>query len=407
MRYYYTFLCLLACMAASARSDSTWIKRTSRDTTHAKMNMDAAYNRPFLKAGKFPVSIGGYVEANSDYSVTDGISEGLSFRFQRMSIFLSSTIKKRIKFLSEIELEEGGREIGIEFASMDVELHPLLNLRGGIILNPIGAFNQNHDGPKWEFVNRPIASTTIIPATWSNAGFGIYGKYAKAGWVWAYEAYVTNGFNDRVINNAQGRTWLPAAKENIERFDESFNGEPMVTLKTAIKNRKIGEIGISWMEGVYNRFREEGIWLDKKRRLDLFAIDANTTLPFTGTAITTEWVWAFIDIPATYSQQFGSRQFGGFADIVQPVIKTNILGWENAIFNIALRVDYADYNLSHFIETGGKIYDHTWAITPAISFRPSSQAVIRANYSYRWEKDMLGNPNKRTAAILIGFSTYF
>ena len=116
-----------------------------------------------------------------------------------MTIFLSSTIKKRIKFLSEIELEEGGKEIGIEFASMDIELHPLANLRGGIIMNPIGAFNQNHDGPKWEFISRPIASTTIIPSTWSTAGFGLYGKYAQRNWVYAYEAYVTNGFDGRII----------------------------------------------------------------------------------------------------------------------------------------------------------------------------------------------------------------
>ena len=43
-------------------------------------------------------------------------------------------------------------------------------------MNPIGAFNQNHDGPKWEFVDRPISATQMLPATWSNVGFGLYGK---------------------------------------------------------------------------------------------------------------------------------------------------------------------------------------------------------------------------------------
>jgi hypothetical protein len=392
-----------ACFAQEAEPI---VKRIPVDTAKT-MNMDAVYNRPFLQVGKVPVSLGGYLEANSSYFVTDGVSEGLSFQLPRMTVFISSTIKKRIKFLSEIEFEEGGREINIEFASMDVAFHPLLNLRGGVIMNPIGAFNQNHDGPKWEFVSRPLASTTIIPATWSNVGFGLYGKYAIGKWVWGYEAYATNGFDDKIINNEMNRTWLPASKENSERFEESFNGEPLITVKTAIRNRKIAEIGLSWMGGVYNKFREDGLMLDRKRRVDLFAVDANTTLPGIGTYITGEWVWAFIDVPATYTQQFGSSQAGGFLDIVQPVLKRKMLGWENSTLNIALRLEHADYNAGFFNETGGNLYDHTYAITPAISFRPSAQTVARINYRCQWEKDILGNPESRTAGLQIGFSTYF
>lgn len=406
MKTIFTFLLSLITFAAVAQTDSTYIKRIPKDTSALKMNMDAVYNRPFLQAGKVPVSVGGYVEANSSYFVTDGISEGLSFQLPRMTVFISSTIRKRIKFLSEIEFEEGGREINIEFASMDVEFHPLLNLRGGVIMNPIGAFNQNHDGPKWEFVGRPIASTTIIPATWSNVGFGLYGKYAKDNWVYAYEAYATNGFDDGIINNSENRTWLPASKQNSERFEESFNGVPLGTVKVAIRNRKIGEIGISWMGGVYNKFQDDGLTFDKKRRIDLFAIDANTTLP-TQTFITGEWVWAFIDVPNTYSQQFGRRQQGGFVDIVHPIVKRKMLGWENSTINAAVRLEYADYNVGLFNETGTDLNDYTYSIVPAISFRPSQQTVLRANYIYRWDRDILGNPNSKTGGIQVGFSTYF
>ncbi|MCD6062828.1 MAG: hypothetical protein K0R82_739 [Flavipsychrobacter sp.] len=407
MKQVFVLILLLTSITAVAQADSSFIKRIPADTSKSQMNMDAVYSRPFLQAGKIPVSIGGYVEANSSYFATDGVTEGLSFQLPRMTVFISSSIKKRIKFLSEIEFEEGGKEINIEFASMDITLHPLANLRGGIIMNPIGAFNQNHDGPKWEFVSRPIASTTIIPATWSNVGFGMYGKYASNNWVWAYETYATNGFDDRIINNSENRTWLPASKENNERFEESFNGVPLVTAKTAIKHRKIAEIGLSWMGGVYNKFREDGLDLDRKRRVDLFAIDANTTVKATGTYITGEWVWAFIDVPGSFSQQFGDKQQGGFIDIVQPVLKRKMFGWENATLNVAVRVEHADYNVGQFTETGGRLFDHTYAITPANSFRPSQQTVIRANYRYQWEKDILGNPDSRTAGIQIGFSTYF
>jgi hypothetical protein len=50
------------------------IKRVSVDTSSANMNMDAVYNRLFLTAGKTPIALGGYLEANSIYSSTDGVS---------------------------------------------------------------------------------------------------------------------------------------------------------------------------------------------------------------------------------------------------------------------------------------------------------------------------------------------
>ncbi len=407
MKIVLAVILFLLSLKTIAQTDSSFIKRTAADTSKLKMNMDAVYNRPFLTMGKFPVAVGGYVEANSSYFGTDGVTEGLSFQIPRLTIFLSSSIKKRIKFLSEIEFEAGGKEIGIEFASMDIELHPLLNLRGGVIMNPIGAFNQNHDGPKWEFIERPFSATTIIPATWSNVGFGLFGKYAVNNFVWAYEAYLTNGFDDKIISNQQNRTWLPASKENPERFEESFNGVPLVTTKTALRHRKIGELGVSWMGGVYNQFRVDGIVVDKQRRVDLFAIDLNTTIPKAKTYINGEWVWAMVDVPDNYTKEYGSKLRGGFLDIVQPILKRKILGWENSTLNLAFRTEYVDYNVGKFTETEANIADHIFAVVPGISFRPSALTVIRFNYRYHWQTDLLGNPAARTAGIQFGFSTYF
>jgi hypothetical protein len=377
-----------------------------KDTTDMQLNMDAVYERPFLNTGSFPVALGGYLEAHGGYFVTDGITEGLSFKIPRMTLFVSSTVKDRIKFLSEIEFEEGTKEINIEFAALDFEFHPLLNLRGGIIMNPIGAFNQNHDGPKWEFVERPLSATTIIPATFSNVGFGLHGRKYQRQWVWAYEAYLTNGFDERIIANDIGRTWLPATKENSDRFEENFNGAPLITLKTAIRHREIGEVGISWMGDIYNKFEEDGLVLDEKRRLDVAAIDFTSSV-IERLDITGEWVWAFIDVPPTYSQQFGNRQQGGFIDLIYSVARKRMLGWENASLNLALRLEYVDYNEGTFLETNGKIHDDIKAVVPAVSFRPSAGTVIRANYRYIWETDLLGNPPAKTAGFQIGFSSYF
>ncbi|HQR00659.1 MAG TPA: hypothetical protein PLA61_07445, partial [Ferruginibacter sp.] len=133
------FVGVLVSMQTLAQIDPVLLKRIPKDSLNRTMSMDAVYNRPFITVGKLPVSLGGYLEANWQHLATDGVSDGHQFQFRRLTLFVSSTVAKRLKFLSEIEFEEGGKEIAIEFAALDIELHPLLNLRGGIILNPIGS----------------------------------------------------------------------------------------------------------------------------------------------------------------------------------------------------------------------------------------------------------------------------
>ena len=402
-----TILSLLFTTTLLAQIDPVLLRRIPKDTVKNALNMDAVYDRPFLGIGKLPVSVGGYAEVNWQRLSTDGVSEGHQFEFRRMTLFVSSTISIRIKFLSELEFEEGGKEIAIEFAAIDMELIPLANLRAGIILNPIGSFNQNHDGPKWEFTDRPISSTEMLPSTWSNAGFGIYGKEYSKDWMYGYELYFSGSFDDRIIDNNLGRTSLPASKLNPERFEAINSGIPLFTGKVSVRNSKYGELGVSYMGGVFNKFEEDGLALDKKRRVDVYALDYNNTLPWIDTFITAEWAWVRVDVPETFGQQYGSRQMGGFADIVQPIIRRKILDWENATVNLACRFEYVDYNVGKFNETGHNIGDQIWSIMPAISFRPSARTVLRLNYRILEATDLIGNPPSLTKGFSFGLSTYF
>lgn len=400
------FLYIGFSVASHAQTDSSFVKRIPQETS-GQLNMDATYNRPFLQPGKLPIAIGGYLEANTQYASTDGVSDGFSFQFRRTNLFFSSTIAKKIRFFSELEFEDGTKEINLEAAFVDFEFDPLFNFRGGIIVNPIGAFNQNHDGPRWDFIDRPISATTIIPATLSNVGFGLLGKYFVDRWTLGYEAYLTNGFDDKIIANEENRTSLAAGKSNHDKFEESNSGLPMFTGKIAVRNRKIGELGFSYMTGVYNKWKSDGFVLDSKRSLDVIAIDYTATALKNKLNITGEVVKVFVDVPDTYSQTFGSEQFGGFIDIVGTIIQREMLGWEKSKINLALRLEYADYNQDKFKETNGDISEDIWAIVPAIAFRPVGTTVLRFNYRYQQQQDLLGNPPSKTSVIQFGISTYF
>ena len=142
----------------SAQADST-------------LAQDGIYNRPFIGSIS-STSIGGYVEGNTNYFVEDGVSEGFSMELRRFNIFLFAQVSQRIRFLSELEFEHGTEEIALETALVDFQLGRGLVLRGGIILVPLGYLNQNHDSPRWDFVERPLVTTDIIPSTLSEVGFG-------------------------------------------------------------------------------------------------------------------------------------------------------------------------------------------------------------------------------------------
>lgn len=403
------FLAIAVFVHASliAQIDPELLRKQPTDSLSNLLNMDAVYNRPFVQVGKLPVAVGGYAEANYQYVVEDGITERHQFQMRRLTLFLSSSISKRIKFLTEIEFEDGTKEINIEFASVDVEFAPLLNFRGGIVMNPIGAFNQNHDGPKWEFIDRPISATQMLPATWSNPGFGIFGKKYNKNWVYGYELYLTNGFDNRIVSNVENRTFLPATKENRDRFEESFNGSPLLTGKIAVRHNKIAEVGISYMGGVYNKYEDDGLLLDAKRRVNVYAVDCNTRIGSTGTSINGEWAWVNVDVPATYSEQFGRKQHGGFLDIIQPVYRNAVFGFEKSVLNVGLRLEYTDWNIGRFSAGGTRIGDEVFSIVPAVSWRPNTQTVFRLNYRYNWQKDILNNPPAKLAALQFGFATYF
>jgi hypothetical protein len=415
------FLFLLT-FSAKAQIDSSLLKTPLKaDTVKQKLNMDAMYERPFLKLGKLPVSIGGYIEADYQYAGTSGITQGNQFQFRRFSLFVASTIAPHIKFLSEIEYENdpagdpgesaSGAEFGIEYAAIDFEFNPLLNLRGGLILNPIGAFNQNHDGPKYEFTDRPIAMTQLLPDTWNNPGFGLYGKRYVNHWMFGYEFYVTGGFNDAIIDNSQGKTFLPAAKSSLTRFTTSASGEPLYTAKLSLGSDQIGQLGLSYMGGVYNTWQVEGAVVDNKRSVNVFDVDFNTRLPVLNTSIIAEWAWIFVDLPPDYTPEYAHKQYGGYIDIVQPVYRGRILDWQNATINLALRGEYVEWNGDKFAATGQREYNDLKSIMPAISFRPTPQTVLRLNYRLQTSRDITGNTIGAnlgpTRGLTFGISTYF
>ncbi len=394
-------LALLTCTAGpflvEAQSDSL---NAVADSTLAQ---DGLYNRPFVGTVS-STSVGGYLEANSNYFVEDGVSEGMSFEMRRFNIFLYSSISPRIRFLAELEFEHGTEEIALETAQLDVRITSALSLRGGVVVLPLGFLNENHDSPRWDFIDRPWATTDIIPSTLSDVGGGILGRIRTGSWTVSYNAYLTNGLQEGVVDNALGRTDIASGK-SPEVFGEDNNGSPALSGRIGARHSRFGELGASYYGGHYNRFRVDGVEVEDRLWLRIVAFDGRTTIGPVN--LTSELALADVAIPSGLAELFGSSQWGGYLDAVTVAWRPELSGYPDAEVRVGARLEHIDYNRATFISTGQNIHDDVTGITPMISFRPTPSTVFRANYRRHWTRDLVGNPTQRLGGFQFGFASYF
>ena len=390
-------------VSSPARAQSVQEVPDSTALPGVTLGQDGLYDRPFL-GSLGGTSIGGYLEGNTNYFREEGVTQGFSMELRRFNIFLFSAIGPRIRFLSELEFEHGTEEIALETAQLDVRLSPALSLRAGIILPPLGYLNQNHDSPKWDFVERPLVSTDVIPSTLSEVGAGVLGSVRSGRWTVSYDAYLTNGLQDGIVDNSFGRTDIASGRSD-EAFGEDNNGSPALTGRVAVHLVGWGEVGVSGYSGAYNSYRLEGEEVDEPRGLEIVALDVQGDLA--GFDVRGELARAWIETPDGLGPTFGEGQWGAHLDLTRRVWSPSLAGYENAALLVGLRLEQVDYNTGSFPSTGRAIRDDVRAVVATASLRPSASTAFRFNYRFQWTRDAQGNPASRGAGVQLGFATYF
>ena len=188
-------------------------------------------------------------------------------------------------------------------------------------------------------------------------------------------------------------------------FGEDANGSPAVSGRVAVRDTRLGEVGLSYYGGYYNDFTVEGVQVDEKRWAAIAALDFGGDIG--PVALRGEFAIASIDIQESLAELHGRRQWGGHVDMSLPVWRPRIPGYADAVVGAVLRIEAVDYNRGTFSTTGESIGDEVTAIVPGIAFRPTPGTVFRANYRYHWETDFQGNEPARLAGFQFGFATYF
>ncbi len=148
------------------------------------------------------ISLGGYGELlyqGFDGSRDDGAPSGKTDEIDllRAVIYFGYKWNDRLLFNSEVEYEhakagEGQKgEVAVEFAYVDWLWRPELNLRGGLLLVPMGLVNELHEPTVFPSARRPGLESAILPTTWRENGVGIHGDAGS----WSYRAYLLDGMD--------------------------------------------------------------------------------------------------------------------------------------------------------------------------------------------------------------------
>ena len=374
----------------SAQRDST----AARDTIDRPFVRGGVYDKPYLTRLGGRTTLGGYAEAHARWERVDGRKDEAGFEAKRFNLFTNTRVSDFVRIGAELEFEEGGHEVKLEYAAIDVRIHPSLTLRGGMLLSPLGKFNLAHDSPLNEFTDRPLVSTEILGVALSEPGFGAFGQFGLAGTGRiTYELYATNGFHDGLITNSEDGTRIALGRGNFE----DNNGSPALVGRLAVSPSQAYELGISAHHGAYNVSVDEGTRIDDRRDLSIFAVDAEAQL--LGVQLNAEAARASIDIPSGLAGIYAAKQHGVYAEAVRSFGRGWVSTMPSSSFAGKVRFDYVDFDAD---QRGGT----TGQISLGVNFRPTQDSVLKLDYVRGRSRDEFNNLGEH-AFVLFSLATYF
>lgn len=178
------------------------------------------------------LSIGGYGEVVSRFFVDDQSGKQQdTLDALRLVLYAGYKFSDRIVFNSEIEFEHAttseinGQDgsVSVEFATLDFLLDDHFNLRGGLLLVPMGFVNELHEPPFFYGVQRPEPERLILPSTWREGGVGVFGSFGED--LVSYRAYVMNSLN--------GRDFSPSGLRGARQKGNRANAEDLAFVARA------------------------------------------------------------------------------------------------------------------------------------------------------------------------------
>lgn len=352
------------------------------------------YDRPYLTRLLGRTAIGGYAEMHLRHERVDGLTEESGFQLKRWNLFAATQVSDFIRIGAELEFEDGGREIKLEYAAIDFRIAPSFTVRGGMLLSPIGRFNLAHDSPMNEFTDRPLVSTELLGTALSEPGLGALGTIpvGRTGRI-TYEVYAVNGFHAGLIEDSPDGTRVPQGRGNFE----DNNNVPAVVGRLAWSAGLHLELGVSAHHGAYNVFTKEGLTVDQRRDVSMAALDLEAAVG--GFRLMGEGALVEVDVSPDLAGVYASTQRGFYLEVLRDFGRGWIRTMPASFFSAGIRIDVIDLDA----DIAG---DNARQASLGANFRPTEDTVFKFNYVRGTTRDRFNNRTDH-GAFLFSIATYF
>ncbi|RLD67472.1 MAG: hypothetical protein DRI84_02405 [Bacteroidetes bacterium] len=332
-------------------------------------------------------TIGGYGQLDYNQPISSTTMNNGTLDVHRLVILFGYNFNERLKFVSEIEYEHV-KEVFVEQAFLQYKLNDYINLRGGLILIPMGIINEYHEPPTFNGVERPMVDKYIVPTTWRELGLGISGNIIEASL--KYQLYVVNGFNG--YNGSATLDGKNGLRKGRQKGADSYISSPNFSGKVEYYGIRGLNLGLSGYFGntqstAYNN-------LDKSDNLAINSADSTVIgvsmigfdlrYQLKGLALRGQLIYSSLDNTTAYNQKLasdlGTNMIGYYAEVAYDVFSLTKKFKSQLIPFVRYEVYDTHFKVEDNIVKNDAYYNTI--ITAGISWKINPHVVIKSDYQF-------------------------
>ena len=336
-----------------------------------------------LAQDNWGLSIGGYGELHYNQIIIDAGDPGErgELDFHRFGILAGYRVNDLVSIQSELQLTHGmlssedNGDLSVIQAYVDLRPMRELGVRAGIVPVPVGIVNLDRNPSSYHGVERTGIETWLIPTTWREAGFGVFGD---TDFGLRYQAYALAGLRP------DGITGATALREARQNGVQASAANIAATARVDYRVNPMFEVGLSYYFSTLNRFIRDNATDPKVPALaDAFYNLAEghfqlkyRQLEARGLVMAT-LVSDVEDLNSTYGNLVGQHSLGGYVELAYNVLPHMVTDTNQELFVFA-RFESFD---THFktIQLPRNNEFQRFEYTAGLTYRPVPQVAIKAD----------------------------
>ena len=336
------------------------------------------------------VTIGAYGEIT--YNQPEGDNGELDV--QRLVLLLGYKFNEKTQFVTEIEIEHV-EEVFVEQAFVNYAVSDNVNLRGGLMLVPMGIINEYHEPTTFNGTERPAVDGTIVPTTWREIGVGVSGRFPDASL--GYQAYIFNGFKSSVSNGEGGVSGKLSGSSGLRGGRQKGIQS---TVDTPTFSTKVDYYGIpGWRFGLAGYFgktqAEDEIEMLDGTTIGIAMVGFDMRYAFRKFTARGTFIYASLKDTEAYNNltgnNLGSGLMGYYGEVAYNILP---LSAKQKLFAFTR---YENYN-THASTAGDLVANDAYNrtdITTGLSYHIAPGVVIKGDYQFRDNKVEGGEVDNR------------